>query len=75
MLFKIRGFAQNRIIELKYDFGFISFYTNDFYATEAACTFALIAYNLVALFRTFVLQQKTQKPLSTLRYITFAIGA
>jgi hypothetical protein len=35
----------------------------------------MIAYNLMALFRTFVLQEKTQKTLSTLRYRTFAIGA
>jgi hypothetical protein len=37
--------------------------------------FVMIAYNLMALFRTFVLQEKTQKTLSTLRYRTFAIGA
>jgi hypothetical protein len=35
----------------------------------------MIAYNLMALFRTFVLQEKTQKTLSTLRYRNFAIGA
>jgi hypothetical protein len=35
----------------------------------------MIAYNLMTLFRTFVLQEKTQKTLSTLRYRTFAIGA
>ncbi len=35
----------------------------------------MIAYNLMALFRTFLLQEKTQKTLSTLRYRTFAIGA
>ena len=29
----------------------------------------------MALFRMFVLQEKTQKTLSTLRYRTFAIGA
>jgi uncharacterized membrane protein YbhN (UPF0104 family) len=43
--------------------------------TAAALTFAMIAYNLMALFRTFILQEKTQKTLSTLRYRTFAIGA
>ena len=37
--------------------------------------FVMIAYNLMALFRTFVLQEKTQKTLSTLRYRTFAVGA
>ena len=74
-LYRGRGDAENRIKELKYDFGFDSFNLNNFYATEAALTFAMIAYNLMALFRTFVLQEKTQKTLSTLRYRTFAIGA
>lgn len=74
-LYRGRGDAENRIKELKYDFGFDSFNLKNFYATEAALTFAMIAYNLMALFRTFVLQEKTQKTLSTLRYRTFAIGA
>ena len=59
----------------KYDFGFDSVNLKDFYATEAALTFAMIAYNLMALFRTFLLQEKTQRTLSTLRFRTFAIGA
>ncbi len=74
-LYRGRGDAENRIKELKYDFGFDSFNLRDFYATEAALTFAMIAYNLMALFRTFILQEKTQRTLSTLRYRTFAIGA
>jgi hypothetical protein len=67
--------AENRIKEMKYDFGFDSFNLNSFFATEAALTFAIIAYNIMSLFRTFVLQKKTQKTLSTLRKRTFAIGA
>ncbi len=74
-LYRGRADAENRIKELKYDFGFDSFTLNNFFATEAALTFVMIAYNLMALFRTFVLQEKTQKTLSTLRYRTFAIGA
>jgi hypothetical protein len=74
-LYRGRGDAENRIKELKYDFGFDSFNLNSFFATEAALTFAMIAYNLMSLFRMFVLQEKTQKTLSTLRYRTFAIGA
>ena len=35
----------------------------------------MIAYNLMSLFRQFILQEKTQKRLSTLWYRTFAIGA
>jgi len=74
-LYRGRGDAENRIKELKYDFGFDSFNLNDFFATEAALTFVMIAYNLMSLFRMFVMQEKTQKTLSTLRYRTFAIGA
>ena len=74
-LYRGRGDAENRIKELKYDFGFDSYNLKSFYATEAALTFAMIAYNLMALFRTFVLQEKTQKTLATLRYRNFAIGA
>ena len=74
-LYRGRAEAENRIKELKYDFGFDSFNLNNFYATEAALIFSMIAYNLMSLFRTFILQEKTQKTLSTLRYRTFAIGA
>ena len=74
-LYRGRGDAENRIKELKYDFGFDSFNLTNFYATEAALTFVMIAYNLMALFRMFILQEKTQRTLSTLRYKTFAIGA
>lgn len=74
-LYRGRGDAENRIKELKYDFGFDSFSLQSFFGTEAALTFAMIAYNLMALFRTFILQEKTQKTLSTLRYRTFAVGA
>jgi len=56
-----RGYTENRIKELKYDFGFDSFNLNNFNATEAALTFAMIAYNLMSLFRMFVLQEKTLK--------------
>ncbi len=74
-LYRGRGNAENYIKELKYDFGFESFNLRGFYATEAALTFAMIAYNLMSLFKQFVLQEKTQKRLSTLRFRTFAIGA
>lgn len=73
--YKDRADAENRIKELKYDFGFDSFNLKGFYATEASLMFAMIAYNLMSLFRMFVIQDKTQKTLSTLRYKTFAIGA
>ena len=60
---------------IKHDFGFDSFNLKGFYATEAALIFVMIAYNLMSIFRMFVLQEKTQKRLSTLRWRTFNIGA
>lgn len=74
-LYRGRANAENHIKELKYDFGFDSFNLKGFYATEAALTFAMIAYNLMSLFRQFIMQERTQNRLSTLRYRTFAIGA
>jgi Transposase DDE domain. len=73
--YRARGDAENRIKELKQDFGAESFNLKEFFPTEAALIFAMIAYNLMSVFRIFVLQEKTQKTLSTLRYRTFAIGA
>ena len=73
--YRARGDAENRIKELKNDFGAESFNLKGFFATEAALIFVMIAYNLMSLFRFFVLQEKTQKTLSTLRYRVFAIGA
>ena len=46
-----------------------------FFATEATLTFAMISYNLMSLFRNFVLHEKLKKTLSNLRYRTFAMGA
>ena len=74
-MYRARGDAENRIKEVKYDFGFDCFNLNGFYATEAALIFVMVAYNLMSAFRMFVLQEKTQRRLSTLRWRTFAIGA
>lgn len=74
-LYRGRGDAENRIKELKYDFGFDSFNMQSFFGTEAALIFIMMAYNLMALFRQYILGSKVQHTLSTLRYKTFAIGA
>jgi hypothetical protein len=74
-LYRLRGDAENRIKELKYDFGLDSFNLKNFFGTEAALTFAMIAFNLMALFRQFIINTKIQHRLSTLRFKTFAIGA
>ena len=74
-LYRGRGDAENRIKELKSDFGFDSFNLQSFFGTEAALIFAMLAYNLMAVFRQFILNSKVQHTLSTLRYKTFAIGS
>jgi hypothetical protein len=73
-LYRQRADAENRIKELKYDFGFDSFNMKSFYGTEAALNMVMLAYNLMSLFRQVILQEKTQPKLSTLRYRLFAIG-
>jgi len=74
-MYRDRADAENRIKELKYDFGIENFCLKKFWATEAAYRFIMIAYNLMSLFRHMVLQTKTQPTLSTLKFKCFAIGS
>lgn len=74
-LYRGRADAENRIKELKYDFGADQFCLKDFWATEAAFRFMLVGYNLLALFRLAVIQEGRQKTLQSLRFQCFAIGS
>jgi len=47
----------------------------DFWATEAAFRFIMIAYNIMSLFRFFALQSHKKSTLKTLRSYCFALGA
>ena len=73
-IYRNRAEAENRIKELKYDFGASSFNVNNFWATEATLNFVMMAYNLMSLFRQSVLGTTTNKRMKTLRYNVFAIG-
>ena len=73
--YKDRADAENRIKELKYDFGLDSFCMDKFWATEAAFRTIMIAYNLMSLFRQIILKSKSQATLSTLRFKCFALGS
>ena len=73
-LYKQRANCENRIKELKYDFGADSFNLKSFDATEAALNWVIIAYNLISLFRQVVLNTKIETRMKTLRYQIFAIG-
>jgi hypothetical protein len=73
-LYRQRANAENRIKELKYDFGADSFNLNDFNATEACLNWVMMAYNFISLFRQTVLSTKVHERMKTLRYQIFAIG-
>ena len=74
-LYRGRADCENRIKELKADFGLDSFCLRDFWATEAALSVAMLAYNLMSVFRHAVLRQKVHHTLSTLHHKVLAVGA
>lgn len=73
-MYKGRADCENRIKELKADFGFDNFNMQDFAATEAALNFVVLAYNIMSLFKQAVLRSDKLYQLKTLRYKIFAIG-
>jgi hypothetical protein len=74
-LYRGRADCENRIKELKYDFGLDSFVMRDFWATEAALSVVMLAYNLMSVFRQAVIRQKSHQTLSTLHHKVLAMGA
>ena len=64
-MYKGRADCENRIKELKVDFGFDNFYTQDFAATQAALNFVVIAYNIISLFKQAVLRSDKLPQLKT----------
>ncbi len=74
-LYNGRCDSENRIAELKGDFGLNGFCLDPFYATEAAFRSVLLAYNLMSLFRQALLQAPAAIKLSTMRFQCFALGA
>ncbi len=73
--YKRRGDAENRIKELKEDFGIEGFCLDSFFATETAMRFVMMAYNLMSLFKQLTHQKQAQPKLSTLRFNCFAVGS
>lgn len=74
-LYRGRADCENRIKELKADFGLDSFNMEQFWATEAALGMAMLAYNLMSLFRQAVMRSEVHHTLATLHHKVFAIGA
>jgi len=75
-IYRRRGDDENRIKEIKYDFGIDSYNVNNFYATEAAMLMLTFLYNLFNLFRSEILPKKeSRKRASTIRFKYFATPA
>jgi len=74
-IYNSRADCENRIKELKQDFGLSSFCLKDFWATEASFRFIMVAYNLLSLFRHVALNENNRGTLQTLRSYCFALGA
>lgn len=73
--YKRRGDVENRIKELKEDFGVEGFCMDNFCATQTAMRFTMMANNLMSLFRQLTHQKQAQPKLSTLRFNCFAVGS
>lgn len=74
-LYRGRADCENRIKELKADFGLDSFVLQDFWATEAALGVSMLAYNLMSVFRHAVMRQSVHHTLATLHHKVLAVGA
>ncbi len=67
--YKRRGDAENRIKELKEDFGVQGLCMDGFCAAETEMRFVMIAYNLMSLFRQLTHQKQAQAKLSTFKKV------
>jgi len=74
-IYNTRADCENRIKELKQDFGLDNFCLQDFWATEASFRCIMMAYNLMSLFRHFALNHHNRATLKTLKVYCFALGA
>jgi hypothetical protein len=74
-IYNSRADCENRIKELKQDFGLENFCLKDFWATEASFRLIMVAYNIMSLFRFFALQSHKKSTLKTLKLYCFALGA
>lgn len=74
-LYRGRANCENRIKELKYDYGLDKMNQNSFDGTEASLKFMTIAYNFMSLFKQVIINEKNRNRLSTLRYKMLAIPA
>lgn len=70
-----RGDSENRIKELKYDYGMDGFALQNFGAMEAAFRFIMVAFNIMTLFKQSIMSSPKNHRLSTIRFQCIAIGS
>lgn len=73
-LYRGRADCENRIKELKQDFGLGSFSLKDFTSTKVAYGYMVLAYNLMTLFSLAGLKSKSKKQGKTIRFKCYAIA-
>ncbi|MCL2000408.1 MAG: IS1380 family transposase [Planctomycetes bacterium] len=73
-LYRGRADCENRIKELKYDFGSTGFNQKNFWATEAALATIMMGFNLMSLLRKLLLKKQPLHTLKTLRYKLFGVA-
>lgn len=74
-LYRGRANCENRIKELKYDYGLDKMNQDGFDGTEACLLLMTIAYNFMSLFKQVIINDKVRNRLSTLRYKMLVIPA
>ena len=72
-LYRGRANCENRIKELKYDYGLDKMNQSDFDGTEAALMLMTIAYNFLSLFKQIIIGGNVRSRLKTLRHKMLAI--
>jgi hypothetical protein len=69
------GDSENRIKELKYDYGIDGFALKRFGAMEAAFRFIIVAYDIMAIFMQAIMTSRVHHRLSTIKFQCIAIGS
>jgi hypothetical protein len=72
-LYRGRANCENRIKELKYDYGLDKMNEQSFDATEASLLLMTVAYNFMSLFKQVIIGGSIRNRLSTIRYRLLAI--
>ncbi len=70
-----RGDSENRIKELKYDYGMDGFALQNFGAMEAAFRFIMVAFNIMTIFKQAIMSSPKNHRLSTIKFQCIAIGS